>query len=109
MTRNVAACDEYLHGMELTVESTPEAQALAIAHLQRAVALHPLFSIGWAGLHTACINGAFVVPARAAEWRQQGAVALERAHADTGCATGSARDRYCRIAARPLVEGGVRV
>jgi TolB-like protein len=79
MTRNVAAYDEYLHGMELTVESTPEAQALAIAHLQRAVALDPLFSIGWAGLHTACINGAFVVPARAAEWRQQGAVALERA------------------------------
>lgn len=79
MTRNVAAYDEYLHGMELTVESTPEAQALAIAHLQRAVALDPLFSIGWAGLHTACINGAFVVPARAAEWRQQGAAALERA------------------------------
>jgi TolB-like protein/DNA-binding winged helix-turn-helix (wHTH) protein len=79
MTRNVAAYDEYLHGMELTVESTPEAQARAIAHLQRAVALDPQFSIGWAGLHAACINGAFVVPARAAEWRQQGALALERA------------------------------
>src|SRR6185437_1221964 len=58
MTRNVAAYDE---------------------HLQRAVALDPLFSIGWAGLHTACINAAFVVPARAAEWRRQGAAALERA------------------------------
>jgi len=79
MTRNVAAYDEYLHGMELTVESTPRAQVQAIEHLQRAVALDPLFSIGWAGLHTACINAAFVVPARAAEWRQQGAAALERA------------------------------
>lgn len=79
MTRNVAAYDEYLRGMELTVDSTPEAQAQAIAHMQRAVALDPQFSIGWAGLHTACINGAFVVPARAAEWRQQAAMALERA------------------------------
>jgi TolB-like protein/DNA-binding winged helix-turn-helix (wHTH) protein len=83
MTRNVAAYDEYLRGMELTVESTPEAPAQAIAHLQRAVALDPQFSIGWAGLHTACINGAFVVPARAAEWHQQGAAALEHARALT--------------------------
>lgn len=83
MTRNVAAYDEYLRGMELTVESTPEAQAQAIAHMQRAVALDPRFSIGWAGLHTACINGAFVVPARAAEWRQQAALALDLARALT--------------------------
>ncbi len=79
MTRNVAAYDEYLRGMALNLDWRAESFPLAIAHLQRAVALDPSFSIAWAGLHTACVNGAFAVPARAEEWRQKASEALDHA------------------------------
>lgn len=79
MTRNVTAYDEYLRGMALNLDWRAESFPLAIAHLQRAVALDPSFSIAWAGLHTACVNGAFAVPARAEEWRQKASEALDHA------------------------------
>jgi len=79
MTRNVAAYDEYLRGMALNIQWRPDAYPLAIAHLQRAVALDPSFSIAWAGLSTVYTNGAFVSPSRADEWRQKGVEALDHA------------------------------
>jgi adenylate cyclase len=83
MTRNVAAYDEYLRGMALNLESRPESFALAISHLQRAVALDPTFSVAWAGLHTVCANGAFISPEHTDEWRQKGGHAIEQARALT--------------------------
>ena len=47
--------------------------------MQRAVALDPAFSIAWAGLNSVYVNGSFVEPSRAEEWRQKGAEALEHA------------------------------
>jgi TolB-like protein/DNA-binding winged helix-turn-helix (wHTH) protein len=83
MTRSVAAYDEYLRGMALNLESRPESFALAIIHLQRAVALDPSFSVAWAGLHAVCANGAFISPDHAEEWRRKGTDALEHARALT--------------------------
>lgn len=83
MTRNVSAYDEYLRGMALNLDWQAQSFPLAIAHLQRAVALDPSFSVAWAGLHTVYANGAFVVPERAEEWRRKGAEALDRARALT--------------------------
>jgi TolB-like protein/DNA-binding winged helix-turn-helix (wHTH) protein len=83
MTRNVAAYDEYLRGMALNIQWRPEAYPLAIAHLQRAVALDPSFSIAWAGLSTVYVNGAFISPNRADEWRPKGVEALDHARALT--------------------------
>ncbi len=83
MTRNVAAYDEYLRGMTRNLERRPESFALAIAHLQRAVALDPEFSLAWSGLATVYTNGGFVVPERAGEWQQEASKALERARALT--------------------------
>ena len=83
MTRNVAAYDEYLRGMALNLEGRAESFPLGIAHLQRAVALDPSFSIAWGGLNALYANGAMVVPAKAEEWRRQGDDALEHARALT--------------------------
>ena len=83
MTRDVAAYDEYLRGMELNLEARPESYPAAIAHLQRAVSLDPAFSVAWAGLHGTCANGGFAVPDRAEEWRLKGAAALAQARALT--------------------------
>jgi TolB-like protein/DNA-binding winged helix-turn-helix (wHTH) protein len=82
MTRNVAAYDEYLRGRALNSERS---YAPAIAHLQRAVALDPSFSVAWSGLHGVYANGALAmpVPQQAQEWQRQGAEALERARALT--------------------------
>jgi adenylate cyclase len=79
MTRDVAAYDEYLRGMALNIQMRPESFPPAIAHLQRAVAIDPAFSIAWAGLHTVFSNGAFAVPERAGEWRRSATEALRRA------------------------------
>ena len=83
MTHNVAAYTEYLRGMALNLEAKPESFPVAIAHLQRAVALDSSFSIAWGGLNTVYANGAFAVPARAEEWRAKGSEALEHARALT--------------------------
>ena len=83
MTHNVAAYTEYLRGMSLNLEAKPESFPVAITHLQRAVALDPSFSIAWAGLNTVYVNGAFVVPGRAEEWRTKASEALDQARALT--------------------------
>lgn len=111
MTRNVAAYDEYLRGRALNLERS---YAPAIAHLQRAVALDPSFSVAWAGLHSVYNNGALVIPVReqAEDWRRRGVEALERARALTpeaphvllAIAVGEARRGHWREAA-PLYEG----
>jgi DNA-binding winged helix-turn-helix (wHTH) protein len=79
MTRNVAAWDEYLLGIEHRRRARPEAVPAAIEHLERAVAIDPGFAAAWAALWTVCDRGAFMVPARATEWRRKGAEALEKA------------------------------
>jgi TolB-like protein/DNA-binding winged helix-turn-helix (wHTH) protein len=79
MTRDVAAYDEYLRGMALNLRMRPESFPPAIAHLQRAVAIDPTFSMALSGLHTVYSNGAFAVPERATEWRRAAAESLERA------------------------------
>ncbi|HTR00890.1 MAG TPA: tetratricopeptide repeat protein, partial [Candidatus Acidoferrum sp.] len=53
MTRNADAYDEYLKGIAATaVNGIPGATA-AVEHLQRAVAIDPLFSLGWLKLRDA--------------------------------------------------------
>jgi TolB-like protein/DNA-binding winged helix-turn-helix (wHTH) protein len=79
MTRDVAAYDEFLHGMALNLQMRPESFPPAIAHLQRAVDIDPGFSLAWAGLHAVYSNGAFTIPERAPEWRRAAAESLERA------------------------------
>jgi TolB-like protein/DNA-binding winged helix-turn-helix (wHTH) protein len=81
MTRNVAAYDEYLRGVAR--DGRPESFPLGIAHLQRAVALDPSYSVAWVGLGMAYANGALVVPERAEEWERLGDDALERARSLT--------------------------
>jgi TolB-like protein len=81
MTRNVAAYEEYLKATALNLEWRPDATALAIEHLQRAVVLDPTFSVAWALLHGVCFNGVGVAPERAVEWQRKGTAALERASA----------------------------
>jgi len=83
MTRNVAAYDEYLRGMTLNIQWTPESFPPAIVHLERAVEIDPSFSVAWAGLHTVYVNGAAMTPDHAEEWRSNAAQALERARALT--------------------------
>jgi TolB-like protein/DNA-binding winged helix-turn-helix (wHTH) protein/Flp pilus assembly protein TadD len=83
MTSRVDAYDEYLRGMALNLEWQPESFLLAVAHLQRAVALDPSFSMAWAGLCAVYANGAFALPDRAGEWRQQATHALDQARALT--------------------------
>jgi TolB-like protein/DNA-binding winged helix-turn-helix (wHTH) protein/tetratricopeptide (TPR) repeat protein len=81
MTRNVAAYDEYLRALPLSVDGYYPA---AIAHLQRAVALDPSFSAGWSGLSGVYDNAALRLRgAEADELRRQGTGALERARALT--------------------------
>ena len=83
MTRNVAAYDEYLRAMPLNRTAN---YAPAIAHLQRAVALDPSFSVAWSGLNAVYTNaalGAASGPEEAEEWRRLGTEALERARALT--------------------------
>ncbi len=79
MTRDVAAYDEYLRGMALNLQTRPESFPPAIAHLQRAVAIDPTFSMAWSGLHGVYSNGAYAVPERAAEWRRAATESLEKA------------------------------
>jgi TolB-like protein/DNA-binding winged helix-turn-helix (wHTH) protein len=83
MTDNVAAYEEYLRGTARLAEGRPESLPLAIAHLQRAVALDPSFSIGWGTLGMAYSNGALAVPAKTEEWRRQSDEAVELARALT--------------------------
>lgn len=83
MTRNVAAYDQYLRGIALNLDWRPESFALAIVHLQRAVALDPAFSAAWSALHAVYSNGAFAVPERADEWRSSAVESLARARALT--------------------------
>ena len=79
--------------MSLNLDGRPESLPLAIAHLQRAVALDPSFSVAWAGLSTVYANGAFVVPAGAEEWRRlEHGSARARPCADARRAACSARD-----------------
>ena len=79
MTRDVAAYDEYLRGMALNIRGRSESFPPAIAHLQRAVAIDPTFSMAWSGLHGVYSNGALAIPERAAEWRRAASESLERA------------------------------
>jgi TolB-like protein/DNA-binding winged helix-turn-helix (wHTH) protein/Flp pilus assembly protein TadD len=80
MTRDVAAYDEYLRGMALNLQMRPETFPPAIAHLQRAVAIDPAFSMALSGLHGVYSNGAYTVPERAEEWRRAATESLQRAH-----------------------------
>jgi TolB-like protein/DNA-binding winged helix-turn-helix (wHTH) protein len=82
MTRNVAAYDAYLRGIAL-LDGRTESFPLAIADLQRAVALDPSFSIAWGRLSMASTNGAVVLPGRAEEWQRLSDEALEHAGALT--------------------------
>jgi TolB-like protein/DNA-binding winged helix-turn-helix (wHTH) protein/tetratricopeptide (TPR) repeat protein len=110
MTRNVAAYDEYLRSLPLNLDGS---YTQAIAHLQRAVALDPSFSVAWSGLNAFYTNGALTMPAveQAEEWRRLGDEALERARALTPdaphvllqIAIGEAR-RCNWIIAAPLYE-----
>ena len=79
MTRNVAAYDEYLRFLPLAIDGRMDTFPQRIAHLQRAVALDPSFSVAWGHLANAYANGASVVPARAEEWRRLSDDALEHA------------------------------
>ena len=107
MTRNVAAYDEYLRGMSLNLDWRPESFPLAIAHLQRAVALDPSFSLAWAGLSAVYTNGALLVPDRAEEWLASGAEALEHARALTPDAPHVLLELgIARSEARQLARGG---
>jgi TolB-like protein/DNA-binding winged helix-turn-helix (wHTH) protein len=83
MTSQVAAYDEYLRGMALNLDWQPESFLLAVAHLQRAVALDPSFSMAWAGLCAVYSNFAVVATDRAEEWRQNATHALDQARALT--------------------------
>lgn len=83
MTRNVAAYEEYLRALARNLDWRPESVPLAVAHLQRAIALDPSFSIAWARLSTVYLNGTFIVPEREQEWREKAADALARARALT--------------------------
>jgi TolB-like protein/DNA-binding winged helix-turn-helix (wHTH) protein/Flp pilus assembly protein TadD len=79
MTRDVAAYDEYLRGMALNIVGRRETFPQAIAHLQRAIAIDPQFSMAWSGLSGTYSSGAFAVPERATEWRRAAAESLEHA------------------------------
>jgi TolB-like protein/DNA-binding winged helix-turn-helix (wHTH) protein/tetratricopeptide (TPR) repeat protein len=79
MTRDVAAYDEYLRGMALNIQGRAESIPPAIAHLQRAVAIDPKFSMAWSGLHGVYSNGALAIAERAEEWRREASESLERA------------------------------
>jgi adenylate cyclase len=79
MTRDVAAYDEYLRGMALNMTGRPENFPPAIAHLQRAIAIDPGFSMAWSALHAVLSNGAFIIPERAPEWRRAASASLETA------------------------------
>lgn len=83
MTRHVAAYEEYLHALARNLDWQPESVSLAIAHLQRAIALDPSFSIAWARLSTVYRNGTLIVPEREQEWREKAAEALAQARALT--------------------------
>jgi TolB-like protein/DNA-binding winged helix-turn-helix (wHTH) protein len=81
MTRNVAAYDEYLRAMALNLERD---YGSGIAHLQRAVALDPSFSMAWMAQNAMYANGALSMPPdQAEEWRRLGEEALEHARALT--------------------------
>jgi TolB-like protein/DNA-binding winged helix-turn-helix (wHTH) protein len=79
MTRDVAAYDEYLRGMALNIQGRTESYPPAIAHLQRAVAIDPTFSMAWSALHGAYNNGALAIAERADEWRRAANESLARA------------------------------
>ncbi len=79
MTRDVAAYDEYLRGMALNIVGRRETFPPAIAHLQRAIAIDPQFSMAWSALSGVYSSGAFTVPERASEWRRAAADSLEHA------------------------------
>jgi TolB-like protein/DNA-binding winged helix-turn-helix (wHTH) protein len=79
MTRDVAAYDEYLRGMALNIVGRRETFPPAIAHMQRAIAIDPQFSMAWSDLGGVYSNGSFTVPERADEWRRAAADALEHA------------------------------
>jgi TolB-like protein/DNA-binding winged helix-turn-helix (wHTH) protein len=79
MTDDVEAYDEYLRGRALNLVARPESYPLAIAHMQRATAIDPGFSMAWSGLSGTYNNGAFAVPERATEWKQAAEESLERA------------------------------
>ena len=83
MTRNVAAYEEYLRARARNLDWQPQSFPLAVAHLQRAVALDPSFAIAWARLSSVYGNGMVLVPERAEEWRKKAAEALEQARALT--------------------------
>lgn len=81
MTRNVEAYDEHLRAYALNLEGDYDR---AIAHLQRAVALDPEFSVAWSGMGAVYFNGALRLPPhRAEEWERMGSEALTRARALT--------------------------
>ena len=99
MTHNVAAYDEYLRSLPLNLDRM---YAPAIAHLQRAVALDPTFSLAWAAQSTVYSNGALSLPPeKAEEWQRLGAAALERARA----LTPDAPDVLLQIAIREARRG----
>lgn len=81
MTRNVAAYDEFLRGYARYVEFQPETIALAVEHMQRAIALDPEFARAWAYLYCIYRDLPELVPARAEEWLNKSLEALARANA----------------------------
>lgn len=77
MTRNVAAYDEYLRATAAHLEGD---FGSAIAHLQRAVALDPSFSMALAAQGAVYSNTALgKPPAEAEEWQKRSMQALEQA------------------------------
>ena len=78
MTHNVAAYEEYLRRIEF-FDGRVESFQNVIAHLQRAVALDPSFSVAWGDLSMTYANAALAVPGRAEEWLRLSEAALQRA------------------------------
>lgn len=80
MTRNVAAYDEFLRGVWQFDQFTADSLALAVEHMQRAIALDPGFARAWSYLYCIYSDGRAIVPGRSVEWRRKSLEVLEKAH-----------------------------
>ena len=78
MTRNVAAYDEYLAGINLS-DVTEKTIRASIGHLEKAVALDPDFALAWLGLAQAYRRAAGTIPDGLQEYAPKFREALKRA------------------------------
>lgn len=76
MTRDVAAYDAFLRGIDAYSKSSFD---LAIDHMHRALALDPSFSRAWAYLYCIYLEGSFLVPAHSVDWATKASEALAHA------------------------------